>query len=56
MEGKNIPFKSYAQQKFMYAKHPDIAARWEDKYGALKKPAGYKPKARNAIKKKNKKK
>lgn len=29
-----MPFKSTAQRKFMYAKHPDIAAKWEDKYGS----------------------
>ena len=23
--------------RFMFAKHPDIAARWEDKYGIPKK-------------------
>lgn len=26
-----MPFKSKAQQKFMYAKHPKIAARWAKK-------------------------
>ena len=26
-----MPFKSKAQMKFLYAKHPDIAKRWEDK-------------------------
>jgi hypothetical protein len=31
-----MPFKSKAQQRFMYAKHPDIAKRWEDKYGIPK--------------------
>ncbi len=24
-----MPFKSKAQRKYLYAKHPDIAARWE---------------------------
>ncbi len=24
-----MPFKSRAQQKFMYAKHPAIAKRWQ---------------------------
>jgi hypothetical protein len=32
-----MPFKSKAQMKFMYAKHPKIAKRWEDKYGISKK-------------------
>lgn len=27
-----MPFKSDAQRKFMYAKHPDIAKRWTEKY------------------------
>lgn len=31
-----MPFQSKAQQRFMYAKHPEIAARWEDKYGIPK--------------------
>jgi hypothetical protein len=31
-----MPFKSKAQQKFMYAKHPEIAKKWEDKYGIPK--------------------
>lgn len=25
-----MPFKSEAQRRFMYAKHPDMAARWEE--------------------------
>lgn len=33
-----MPFKSYAQQKLMFAKHPKIAKRWAKKYGTLKKP------------------
>jgi hypothetical protein len=31
-----MPFQSNAQRKFLYAKHPDIAKRWEDKYGIPK--------------------
>ena len=27
----NMPFKSQAQRKFMYAKHPKMAAEWEEK-------------------------
>lgn len=26
-----MPFKSQAQRKFMYAKHPEMAKEWEDK-------------------------
>ena len=25
-----MPFKSKAQARFMFAKHPEIAKRWED--------------------------
>lgn len=28
-----MPFKSEAQRKFMYAKHPKIAKRWTKEYG-----------------------
>lgn len=31
-----MPFKSEAQRRFMYAKHPKIAKRWADKYGTPK--------------------
>jgi hypothetical protein len=26
-----MPFKSKAQRKFMYAKHPEMAKEWENK-------------------------
>jgi hypothetical protein len=29
-----MPFKSTAQRKFMFAKHPAIAKRWVKKYGS----------------------
>jgi len=29
-----MPFKSEAQRRYMYAKHPKVAKRWADKYGA----------------------
>jgi hypothetical protein len=29
-----MPFKSVAQRKFMYARHPEIAKRWTKKYGS----------------------
>ena len=29
-----MPFKSKAQERMMWAKHPDIARRWADKYGS----------------------
>ena len=25
-----MPFESQSQRRFMYAKHPDIAKRWEE--------------------------
>jgi len=28
-----MPFKSKAQQRFMFARHPEIAKRWAKKYG-----------------------
>lgn len=28
-----MPFKSDKQRKYMHAKHPEIAARWDKKYG-----------------------
>ena len=30
------PFKSKAQMRFMYAKHPKIAKKWSAKYGVSK--------------------
>lgn len=26
------PYQSEAQRRFMHAKHPDIAARWDEEY------------------------
>jgi hypothetical protein len=31
-----MPFKSQAQRRFMYAKHPAIAKRWQAKTGNKK--------------------
>ena len=28
-----MPFKSKAQMRYMYSQHPEIAKKWEDKYG-----------------------
>lgn len=38
-----MPFRSYRQQKYMFAKHPKIAKRWADKYGTKRKPRNYRP-------------
>lgn len=42
-----MPFKSYAQQKYMFEKMPEVAKRWAEKYGAKKKPKNYKPKPKS---------
>jgi hypothetical protein len=34
-----MPFRSQAQRRFMYAKHPKIAKRWAKKTGGRKLPA-----------------
>jgi len=31
-----MPFKSKAQERFMFSQHPDIAKRWAKKYGVGK--------------------
>ena len=33
-----MPFRSQAQRRFMHAKHPSIAARWDKKYSIKKLP------------------
>jgi hypothetical protein len=33
-----MPFKSERQRRYMHAKHPEIAERWEREYGGVKKP------------------
>jgi hypothetical protein len=34
-----MPYKSPKQRKFMHAKHPKIAAKWDKKYGGkVQKP------------------
>ena len=41
-----MPYKSDKQRKFMHAKHPDIAARWDKETGGkVEKP---KPKPKRA--------
>ena len=36
MEGE-MPYKSEAQRRYMHAKKPKIAKRWDKKYGGKKK-------------------
>lgn len=42
-----MPFKSEKQRRFMYAQHPDIAARWTKEA----KAAGKKPVQKKTVKK-----
>ncbi len=39
-----MPYKSEKQRKFMHAQHPEIAKRWDTKYGGkiVKKKKGKK--------------
>jgi hypothetical protein len=32
-----MPFKSEAQRRFLWMKHPEIARKWSDKYGSRPK-------------------
>lgn len=41
-----MPFKSYEQQAYMFKYHPEIAKKWAEEHGTLKKPKSYKPKKR----------
>jgi len=47
-----MPYKSDAQRKFMHAAHPDIAKKWDKKYG----PTGDLPEHVKPKKKKTKEK
>ena len=31
-----MPFKSKKQERYMWSQNPDIAKKWEDKYGTFK--------------------
>jgi hypothetical protein len=47
-----MPFKSDAQRRFMYAKHPKIAERWRKDYGPQEDlPDRKKSKALDGLKK-----
>jgi hypothetical protein len=50
-----MPFKSESQRRFLWAKHPDIAKRWADKYQNQKNLPMHKGDYTNAIKKAMKK-
>jgi hypothetical protein len=33
-----MPYRSEKQRRYMHAKHPKIAARWDRKYGSKPRP------------------
>lgn len=39
-----MPFKSEAQRRYMYKNMPELAAKWEKKYGSKNLPERVKPK------------
>ena len=41
-----MPFRSEAQRRFLWAKHPEIAKRWTKEHGS--KPTGKKESRRQA--------
>lgn len=43
-----MPYKSEKQRKFMHAKHPDIAARWDKEYGSKPSKKKAAPKKRRS--------
>ena len=46
-----MPFKSKSQQKFMYAKHPGIAKKWDEEYGTKNKKMSLNERIKKAKKK-----
>ncbi len=38
-DGRVMPFRSEAQRRFMWARHPDIARRWTAEYGSTPQPS-----------------
>jgi hypothetical protein len=41
-----VPFRSEKQRRFLWLKHPDIAARWTREYGSKARPQDRKKKLR----------
>lgn len=41
-----MPYKSAKQRRFMHARHPDIAARWDREYGGKVTGKKSKPKSK----------
>jgi hypothetical protein len=46
-----MPYRSKRQRAFMHARHPEIAARWDKKYGGKIQPKKKKAKAKKRRKK-----
>jgi len=44
-----MPYKSDKQRKFMHAKHPKIAAKWDAEKGAKMHKSKVRSAARNAL-------
>jgi len=47
-----MPFKSEKQRRYMWAKHPEIARRWTEKYGSDIQPSNKKKKKKSFTKRK----
>ena len=45
-----MPFRSEKQREFMWAKHPDIARRWTEKYGPYVRPTKKKKRKKSFMK------
>jgi hypothetical protein len=46
-----MPYRSDKQRRYMHARHPEIAARWDKEYGGKVQPKG-KTKAKTKAKRK----
>ena len=49
-----MPYVSEKQRAFMHARHPEIAARWDKKYGGKIRPKKKKRKKKGKLKAKKK--
>lgn len=43
-----MPFKSEKQRRFLWAKHPEIAREWTEKYGSKPRPKKAKQKRKRS--------
>lgn len=46
-----MPYRSAKQRRYMHAKHPEIAARWDEEYGGEVEPSGGEKSEKNKKKK-----